>query len=336
MNQTGGLGMIDKRRATTAAVTLAVAFGTGYIMQYGGAVAERVSDTPKPITQETPQLEGALSTLPPMPMDLQVSGFGRKSTTIHARRLAAIDAGFSAPSLTDAQTPTPFQLACEVTLAATTATAAMIDLQMNAPCDSNVRITVQHAALSFTDVTDGNGNYQISIPAMVATGDVTISFDDGRMAAADVHVPQLEEFSRSAIVWDGGPGLYIHAFEFGAGYGQAGNVWAGAPRGPDAAMNGKGGFLTRLGNEAALHPTLAEVYSLPVSRLGRQGAVRMMVEAELSERSCGRTLTGKTIELGNDGATRHVALELPMPDCDAGGGYLVLKNLLRDMKIASN
>ncbi|MGB5559892.1 MAG: hypothetical protein WBN04_18010 [Paracoccaceae bacterium] len=310
-------------------------------MQNGASVAARFSGTPEktapvPPIPAAPLADEIKAALPALPTDVSVPDLGTSGKVIHSRRLAAIDAGFQAPTLSDAQTPTPFELACKPLLLASPAPGAMVDIELSAPCDSNARITVRHGALSFTDVTDVSGNFAVSIPALQEAAKVTVSFDYGRTIEASAHVSTLDGYSRSAIVWRGQTGLHIHALEFGAGYGDAGDVWAEAARTPDHGVRALGGFLTLLGNADVLNPELAEVYSFPADRMARRGVVRMIVEADVAGTICGQAIDGYTIELGVDGAMRDVALQLVMPDCDATGGYLVLKNLLQDMKIAQN
>lgn len=330
--------MVDKRRILTAAFTLAVAFGTGYLMQNGGAVAARLSSTaetdsplPKAPLAEAPK-EAKFS----LPDDISVPPLGNRQTQIHARRLAALDTGFEAPTLSDAQTPTPFDLACKPQLTISAAPSAMIDVYLSAPCDANARLKISHAALSFTDMTDAEGTYHVSVPAMERDAIVSVRFDGGREFVASALIPDLAGHMRSAIVWNGLEGLHIHALEYGADYGDAGDVWAEAARTPDAAANGSGGFLSVLGNSEVLNPELAEVYTFPADKTPRDGVVRLVVEAGITEDTCNRAISGRTIEIGSDGETREVALELNMPACDAAGGYLVLKNLLQDVKIAAN
>jgi len=333
--------MIDKRRLTTAAVTLAVAFGTGYLMQNSSSVSERSSAAPenaKPAVSapDVPVENEVKAELPDLPSDLSVPDIGTGGSIIHARRLAALDTGFDAPTLSDVQTPTPFEMACKPVVFVDPAPGAMIDIRVSAPCDGNARITVNHASLSFTDATDSDGNYAISIPAIQEVAQVEVVFDGGRKILADTLVLTVNGYNRSAIVWQGQPGLHIHALEFGADYGDAGDVWAEAARGPEHGVKALGGFLTKLGNPNVMNPKMAEVYSFPADRIAGKGAVRMVVEAEVTDATCDKVIEGYTIELGTDGHSREVALELAMPDCDAIGGYLVLKNLLQDMKIASN
>lgn len=333
--------MIDRRRLATAGVTLAVAFGTGYLMQNGGSVAARLSGPSEkakpsvsaPVEEAVDEVKAAL---PELPADIAVPDLGTGRSIIHTRRLAALDSGFQAPVLSDASTPTPFEIACKPVLTANSAPGAMIDVQLTTPCNGNSRITVQHGPLSFADVTDADGNYSVSVPALQKEAKVDVTFEGGDRVSTKALVLTVDGYNRSALVWDGQPGLHVRAFEFGADYGDAGEVWAGAPRSPEHGVQALGGFLTQLGNPDVLNPKLAEVYSFPADRMTKDGVVRMIVEASVTDQTCGKVVVGNTIEVGTDGQMREVALELAMPDCDTAGGFLVLKNLLQDMKIARN
>jgi hypothetical protein len=176
----------------------------------------------------------------------------------------------------------------------------------------------------------------VSIPALARQAEVTVTFDDGRGTEAVATVASAPEYARTGVIWHGGAGLHLRALEFGARLGEPGDVWAEAPRSPDYGVNGKGGFLTRLGRADMANPILAEVYSIPTGRMKRDGTVRLSIEAEVTDLSCGKVVSGKTFELGGDEPGRSIALDLTMPQCDALGGYLELKNLLQDMKIARN
>jgi hypothetical protein len=68
----------------------------------------------------------------------------------------------------------------------------------------------------------------------------------------------------------------------------------------------------------------------------QSGTVRIYLEAAVTPDTCGRVITGKTLDLRQGSRLRMMDLSLPMPDCDALGQLLVLKNLLPDMKIARN
>jgi hypothetical protein len=68
----------------------------------------------------------------------------------------------------------------------------------------------------------------------------------------------------------------------------------------------------------------------------RDGTVHVSVEAEVTAFNCATDVSGQTIQRQGDGSMRPVSVTVAMPDCDAIGEFLVLKNLLRDLKIASN
>ncbi len=146
----------------------------------------------------------------------------------------------------------------------------------------------------------------------------------------------IDGYDRVAISWQGGPGMHIHALEYDAEYGDAGHVWADAARDIDAGVRAEGGFLIQLGNPDVYNPRLAEVYSFPFDRVPEDGTVRLIVEAEITPANCGKEIVGRTIQLSGQGGLSTMNIALVMPDCGEGGGYLVLKNLLQDLKIARN
>ena len=84
-----------------------------------------------------------------------------------------------------------------------------------------------------------------------------------------------------------------------------------------------------LGNGSVDLPMLAEVYTYPEA-----GKTEVVVEAEVTEATCGREMLGETI-LSSRGAIEVQELTLAMPDCLAMGDILVLKNLAPDTKLAN-
>ncbi|KKK94445.1 hypothetical protein LCGC14_2682800, partial [marine sediment metagenome] len=132
------------------------------------------------------------------------------------------------------------------------------------------------------------------------------------------------------------PATELHAREFGADYGDAGHVWSGAPRDMTAAVLGEGGFMTRNGDTDTSDPLMAEVYSFPVAAAGQEGDVALSVEAEVSEANCGLEIEAQALELRGSDQVKTQNLTLAVPDCDAVGNFLVLNNLLQDLKVAQN
>ena len=64
--------------------------------------------------------------------------------------------------------------------------------------------------------------------------------------------------------------------------------------------------------------------------------VRLTIEAEVTPATCGHDMLGETLEAHAGTPVKIVALTLAMPGCDAAGDYVILNNLLPDVKIARN
>lgn len=127
--------------------------------------------------------------------------------------------------------------------------------------------------------------------------------------------------------------MLLHAYEFGAEYGQSGHVHAGQPRAP--GQDGRG-FLSVLGDAAIADGRRAQVYSFPHGEAPRNGSVSLEIEAPVTDASCGKPLEANAIEMlgGVTGQTRRITLD--MPSCDGQGGYVVLPGVLPDLRIAMN
>ena len=63
--------------------------------------------------------------------------------------------------------------------------------------------------------------------------------------------------------------------------------------------------------------------------------MRIELEAEVTDATCGRDIRARTLQVGADLPGAPVDLSLAMPPCDQTGGFLVLKNLAQDLMIAA-
>ena len=146
-----------------------------------------------------------------------------------------------------------------------------------------------------------------------------------------VSLPDLAALRRFGVQWQGDDAFQLHAFEGGAAYGQPGDLSAANPRTPSEALKAGQGYITLLGDPAAPAPLLAEIYTFPADPAVKPDVV---VEAAVTDLTCGRELIGET--LASFGGSVYVTdLTLAMPDCDAVGDYLVLKNLVPDLNMAA-
>lgn len=231
----------------------------------------------------------------------------------------------------DAATPV-----CEVTMQAEQRAAAMVHLTVEALCLPNERVTFHHSGLMFTLATDAEGHLETEAPALTEAALYIASFAAGDSAVAMVTVDSLIFYDRAVVQWKGAEGLHLHALEYGAHYGEAGHVWADAPRDLTVAAKGEGGFLTLLGDPTIAEAQLAEVYTFPTATSARDGDIDLSVEAEVTAANCAKELDAQSLQVHEGAAPVVQDLVLDMPDCSAEGDYLLLKNLVNDLKIARN
>ncbi|MDA7429952.1 hypothetical protein PGB28_15915 [Primorskyibacter aestuariivivens] len=228
------------------------------------------------------------------------------------------------------------ELSCDMTLDAVSAPAATVDLTLSAPCLPNERLTMHHNGMMFTAVTDASGQSRMRVPALSENAVFIVSFTNGEGAVTQIDVPTLEFFDRVVLQWRGKSGLGVHALEFGAEYFGKGHIHAETTGDVAATAKGESGFLMRYGVDAGPEALMAEVYTFPTGTAVRDGRIALSVEAEVTGANCGTKVDAQTLQIRPGEALRTQDLELFVPDCDAVGDFLVLNNLLQDLKVASN
>jgi hypothetical protein len=220
--------------------------------------------------------------------------------------------------------------ACPVTLDLSATDNAVIAITLVAPCHVNERVVLKHAGLTITAKTTLTGALFTDLPALEQDAKVEVMFKDATLVAADVAVPELASLRRFAVQWQQDDAFQLHAFEDGSDFDGPGDVSQSTPHRPIAGVPPKGGFLTLLGDETTDLPMLAQVYTYPKDTKAKP---EIVLEAAVTEATCGRELLGQTLQTSAD-AVKISDISLAMPDCDAVGDYLVLKNLVPDMTIA--
>ncbi|MFZ5963110.1 translocase [Thalassococcus sp. BH17M4-6] len=314
-----------------AAGALCCAIGIGYVMQFGLGLpgqSSAVAPASLTVTSITPTSAAAVPKLPqdrsavePLP-DAKIERAAVESAPVEAMDLP--------------QDKTGGGFDCEVTLNASPVAGAMVTLDLAAPCMGSERVTFHHNGLMFTEVTQPDGTLQISVPAMSEQAMFIASFDNGDGAVAQANVTSLPFYDRVAVQWKGQSGLQLHAREFSADYFTDGHVWAAAAGDVAQAAQGKGGFLTELGDDASPEALQAEIYSFPAGTTRQSGDITITVEAEITQANCNSDVEAQTLELHQGANLRVRDLTLAMPECDTVGDFLVLKNLLEDLTIAAN
>lgn len=349
--------MAQVRKYLVAGGTFSVAMAIGFVMQNGDALAARMvaDDTEMTPAPAMPMPEVAASadmvdTVPEMPAPsfsttLNVpSVFAPTDAPTEPVRLAAVD--LDSPltdQMTDAMTGTGPDMAgtdmaimdCTAGLVATAGPAATVMLEMSAPCALNAVGTLHHQGMIISVLTDDLGQATIMVPALAQEAVFIADLPGGYGAAAIISVPDFANYDRAVLQWQGDTGLGIHALEFGAGYQEDGHVWAASARSVDAAQDGTGGFLMRMGDVPIEGAMIAEVYTYPSGISQRDGTVELSVEAEVLSGNCGRPIAAQSIQITPGAEPAALDLTMTMPGCDAVGEFLVLNNMLRSLTLAS-
>lgn len=313
--------------------TLAIALGAGQFVQtqVGPApVAQDRADLAAP-DDAAPELSAITltSSLPEAPQ----ATMAPVDLPTPQIELAALDTK-PAPQLPSEEAAPGF--ACDYALTARPAAAAMVVLDLSVPCMPNERFTLHHGGMMFTDATDDEGRRSLTVPALSAKPLFIAAFANGEGAVASTEVTSFEYYDRVVVQWKGAGGVHLHALEYQADYDSSGHVWAGAPRDEVMAASGEGGFLTRLGAQDMPEAQIAEIYSFPSGLAAHDGDVALSVEAEVTAQNCGRDIEAQAIQITPGVAPRVRDLSLAIPDCNATGDFLVLNNLVNDLKIARN
>lgn len=338
----GNWAMAYVKEIITGIGALGCAIGIGFVMQSSDAADQRYGEnvSEKAVSAamvETGVPEGESNALLDVQeITLTSAEFDSGITLPEAEAgvvKASAPAGLSLPEAPQAVVAP--ELSCDITARARPIAAAMVDLTMEAPCLPNERVTVHHNGMVFTETTSGTGTINLALPALSVEAVFILAFTNGDGAVAQTRVEDVNEYNRAVLQWKGDTGFQIHAREFGAAYGEAGHLWADAPGTVANAVVGNSGVLTRLGDTRAADPLVAEVYTFPKAATARAGDVALSVEAEITESNCGIEIEAQSLELQSDGGVKTRNLSLPIPDCDAEGTFLVLNNLLQDLKVAA-
>ena len=325
------------KRYGTVVLTFAAALSIGFVMQYGDAVASRlgvnVGATQVPTPQDVFEPEAITPVVASVVLPQQFELPERGVQTASYPAIEQIPTEEYSPTL-DAS-PVSRAPSCEIKLTATPMAHATILTELDAGCRPNAVVAFDHEGMNFRLMTDERGQVQVRIPALNTEALVIAAFADGKGAVAMTAVPDLVMYDRAVLQWQGESDLQLHALEFGARYGGEGHVWSAAMNDTHNMDVGVGGSFARLGNPDLPEPVLAEIYTYPSVMTARGGDVSLSVEAEITSRNCGRMVTAQTIQVRPMQAASKNVLSMTMPDCEATGEFLVLKNLLEDLTLAS-
>lgn len=233
---------------------------------------------------------------------------------------------------TDAAPAEPEMAACAVDVQGSAKPGALLEISITAPCNAGETVGFEHAGLKFSEQLWPDGTLVVEVPAMTGSARLAVHFADGTDEEIELTVPDFDAFDRMAVIWQGATGLQLHALENGAGYGDAGHVWADTPATPDAAINGTGGFISVLGSTTSGYA--ADVYTYPADLMRKGVEPEVSVEAQVMENTCGGRIEGWILRTNPGRAPNMEPLTMVVPGCDAVGEYLVLRDLPVELKLA--
>ncbi|WP_137700993.1 hypothetical protein [Marimonas lutisalis] len=284
---------------------------------------------------DTPTLkEPALSITPEPDMTSAIPASQPRQTALVSDEPVISVEPQTAPAVSQPQSTA--NAGCTAEMTAETMAAALVKVSLSAPCLPNERVTMEHAGMKFTEATDASGMLEIVVPALEEQASFTANFGNGESTTTTTTVSSLSFYDRAVVQSEGESSVSLHALEYGADYDDNGHVWSGASGGIESAATGKGGFIISLGDPKMDKSLVAEVYTFPTGIAQQDGDVELSVEIEVTEMNCGRPIEATSLQTGASADMTRQALELTMPDCDAVGDFLVLKNLVNDLKVARN
>jgi hypothetical protein len=359
--------MSRTRQILVACGTFSVALGIGFVMQNGDALAARFSEAPAPAMPLQSPSDVVATPVAMRSETVAPAGAARIAQLIAASRanegplmpaaavttanmieLTQEEAAPTDPTATmqlaaiQTELPPPVPATpilaapdCSVSLIADVMPAAMVELALSAPCSPDAKATIHHQGMMFSVLTDAEGRATVAVPALVESAVFLADLATGTGAVAVTTVPDMANYDRAVLQWQGQDGPEIHALEFGAAYGETGHVWHGAARDAAYAMTGDGGFLVRLGDPEAFNPLMAEVYTYPSGQSRRDGAVDFTVETPVTAANCGREMAAQTIQVSPGAQPISLDLEMTIPDCESLGEFLVLNHMLFDLTLAA-
>ena len=201
-----------------------------------------------------------------------------------------------------------FGFPCGPELKAQPKSDALFRLQLNAPCMPDAEVTWRHENLEFTTFLSMTGYAEVILPVMARQAEVQVALNDVQLEAS-AEFPELKDFTRVALNWDGE---------------DPGSLMAHAPK----VLQGQIYHLGQAETGKVLH-----IFSKRTRNLDRSGVVRLAVETPVTEQTCaqGHRATILRHQPGRDSLLQE--LHLKGAGCDAVGEVVTFSNVVEDIRL---
>ncbi len=223
---------------------------------------------------------------------------------------------------------------CALDIRATPIFGARVTLRLNAPCHPNVSVTIKHGGLQFKERLDKQGTLELKVPAFAEYSRFDIELADGLTSTVGAYISGLSSLERVGIAWSGADDTFLHALENGAKAGDTGHIWRVKPNSFAKARMSGGGYMMVLGDPTLENAKLAQVYTLPQRPRKRAQIVELQIETLRGEYACGTDIDLKVAHHRVNSGAAQSELSLTLPACGSEDTSLVLKNAIKDMKVA--
>lgn len=322
----------------TVASTVLFAAAVGFIVQYGETAPAMASAEANPVYNKAPR------TLMMSKNAQGVAVFGMPDVvtipfdhSAHTRQVLAVDVVYTeldVPKMGPIMA-TPV-IGCETSLSAKRQPAALVELTVTAPCFEDSDFSIRHEGLVFSAKTERNGDALVVVPALMASAEFAVAFDNIVQATTDIFVPELRQYDRAVLQWAGVDNIRIHALEDGAEIGDPGHVWSASLHQPKDIREGQHGFVLYLGTAEDDASLQAEVYTFPAGKMNQEGEVDLRVGVSVTEANCGREVDATTIQTNADLPLIKSNIAIQMPDCSQVGEVVLLGGKFADVAVVSN
>lgn len=320
----------------TILTTLAVALGVGFVVQYDEENAD-ASHSPAEVAEG-----GAVRTLMMSTNALGEAVFGVPDVVTtpiphfkNVQAVMAVDAVYMEFAVPQMGTILASPVAgCSTQMSAMLNIAAMVDLSISLPCAADTDFVLRHDDLIFTGRTDDDGNAALTVPALAVDATFAVLIDNVEQARVTLVVPDVLMYDRAVLQWTGTYNVQLHALESGASIGDSGHVWSASVHTAAEAITGKQGFVVRLGTTDADVPQLAEVYTYPAGRDGRDTPTVLQMGVTVTETNCGREVDAMTIQTNSGQSVVARKIAAALPGCDSVGKLAMLRDKFEDITLA--